>query len=200
MLNKKVLLIEPYYGGSHKQFLEGLVKYVDADYMLLHLPARKWKMRMQLAAPWFVQKVIEMDEKDRRYDLVLMSSFMDVAVFRALVSQLKGWHQDTRFFTYFHENQFSYPGVLAKETTHQFTAINFTTALASDRLAFKGSVSLMYCGSIIQYSSSLPNLSRKILKIFSHCSSVTKRIFASGYSTATSGSNEPFVYINGNTR
>jgi len=142
MLDKKVLLIEPYYGGSHKQFLEGMVKYVDADYTLLQLPARKWKMRMQLAAPWFVQKVKEMGEKDRQFDLVLMSSFMDVAVFRALVGQVKGWHQDTRFLTYFHENQFSYPGVLAKETTHQFTSINFTTALASDRLAYNSTFNM----------------------------------------------------------
>lgn len=136
MCKKKVLLIEPYYGGSHKQFLEGIMKYVGGNYSLLQLPARKWKMRMQLSAPWFIQKIKEMPEGDRDFDIVLMSTFTDVAVFRALAPQIRGWNPDIRYYTYFHENQFAYPGVLAKTTAHQFTAINFTTALASDRLAF----------------------------------------------------------------
>ncbi len=112
------------------------MKYVQADYALLHLPARKWKMRMQLAAPWFVQKINEMDEESRYFDIVLMSTFMDVAVFRALAVQIRGWNPKTRYFTYFHENQFAYPTVLSKATTHQFASINFTTALASDSVAF----------------------------------------------------------------
>ncbi len=136
MPRNKILLIEPYYGGSHKQFLDGIEKYVDAEFVLLHLPARKWKMRMQLSAPWFVQKIKEMPEKARSFDTVLMSAFIDVAVFRALVAQIPGWNPDLQFCTYFHENQFSYPGILPKTAMHQFTAINFTTALASDRVAF----------------------------------------------------------------
>jgi glycosyltransferase involved in cell wall biosynthesis len=136
MLKKKILLIEPYFGGSHKQFLQGLMKYVPADFVLFHLPARKWKMRMQLSAPWFVNEINELPVKDRFFDIVLMSTFLDVATFRALIAQVDGWNVNTRFLTYFHENQFSYPGILPKSTNHQFTAINFTAALASDHLAF----------------------------------------------------------------
>ena len=136
MCKKRILLIEPYFGGSHKQFLQGLMKYVPADYTLLHLPARQWKMRMQLSAPWFAGKIREMRREDRSFDLVLMSSFIDVAVFRVLAGQVPGWSGKTRFYTYFHENQFAYPGILPETTNHQFAAINFTTALASDYLAF----------------------------------------------------------------
>ncbi len=60
---KRVLLIEPYYGGSHKQFLDGMTNNITADFILWSLPARKWKMRMQLAAPWFVSKISEMSLK-----------------------------------------------------------------------------------------------------------------------------------------
>ena len=112
------------------------MKYVSADYTLLHLPARQWKMRMQLSAPWFVSKIRLRQKEARCFDLVVMSSFIDVAVFRALVVQVPGWSGKTRFYTYFHENQFVYPGVLPETTNHQFAAINFTTALASDSLAF----------------------------------------------------------------
>lgn len=136
MTSKKILIVEPYYGGSHKQFIEGLMSHMDARFSLLQLPARKWKMRMQLAAPWFVRKIKEMDEIRRGVDLVLFSTFIDVAVFRALVSQVAGWNRNTLFYTYFHENQFAYPGYLPKRSQHQFTAINYTSALASDRVAF----------------------------------------------------------------
>jgi glycosyltransferase involved in cell wall biosynthesis len=136
MLKKKILLIEPYFGGSHKQFLHGLMKYVSADFVLFTLPARKWKMRMQLSAPWFISKIKEIPPSDRFFDIVFMSTFLDVATFRALITQVDGWNLNTRFFTYFHENQFIYPGILPKSASHQFTALNFTTALASDYLAF----------------------------------------------------------------
>ena len=93
-------------------------------------------MRMQLAAPWFVERIEEMAVSDRFFDVVLMSTFLDVAVFRALVTHLPGWSAQTRLYTYFHENQFGYPGILSKEKNHQFTAINFSSALASDKVAF----------------------------------------------------------------
>jgi glycosyltransferase involved in cell wall biosynthesis len=132
----KILLIEPYYGGSHKQFLDGLRNHLPAVFSLMSLPARKWKMRMQLAAPWFAKRIRTLAEKDRYYDVVLFSTFIDVAMFKALVHNLPGWNQNCRYLIYFHENQFSYPVVLTKESVHQFTAINFSSALVSDRIGF----------------------------------------------------------------
>jgi glycosyltransferase involved in cell wall biosynthesis len=93
-------------------------------------------MRMQLSAPWFVKNVEQMNRSLRNFDLVLCSTFIDVAVFRALISKVAGWNPSTCFYTYFHENQFAYPGYLSKRSQHQFTAINYTTALASDCIAF----------------------------------------------------------------
>ncbi len=136
MAATKILLIEPYYGGSHKQFLDGLVEHLEGDFTLLSLPPRKWKMRMQLAAPWFIEQLLMMERQQRHYDIVLFSTFIDVAVFKALACSVDGWNSDCRYYTYFHENQFCYPGYLAEHTSHQFTAINFSTALVSDRIAF----------------------------------------------------------------
>ena len=91
---------------------------------------------MQLAAPWFIEQIRSMAVKDRHFDVVLFSSFIDVAVFKAMVAGLRGWNEKSRFCTYFHEHQFSYPGFLEKKSNHQFTAINFTSALVSDAIAF----------------------------------------------------------------
>lgn len=93
-------------------------------------------MRMQLSAPWFAAQVGDLAPRQQSFDLVLASTFTDLAVFKALVVGLPGWQSTCRFLTYFHENQFHYPGRLSKTTNHQFTAINFTTALIADGLAF----------------------------------------------------------------
>ena len=101
MANNKILLIEPYYGGSHKRFLDGLISQIEGRYALMSLPARKWKMRMQLAAPWFIGQLASLTETERGFDTVLFSSFIDVAVFRAMTASLKGWNQHCRYLTYF---------------------------------------------------------------------------------------------------
>ena len=90
---------------------------------------------MQLSAPWFVEEIKKMAVEKRWFDTVLCSSFVDVAVLRALLSGLDGWNLGTRFCLYFHENQFAYPE-REGDIQYQFPAINFTSALASDRIAF----------------------------------------------------------------
>jgi glycosyltransferase involved in cell wall biosynthesis len=136
MAEKKILLLEPYYGGSHRHFVDGLMACLPARFTLLSLPARKWKMRMQLAAPWFASQISDLAPRKQSFDLVLSSTFTDLAVFKALVVGLPGWQQSCRFLAYFHENQFHYPERLSETTNHQFAAINFTTALIADGLAF----------------------------------------------------------------
>lgn len=133
---KRILILEPYYGGSHKHFLKGLQKYVPADYLLFTLPARNWKMRMQLSAPWFVAQIKILPAAARHFDTVLCSSFVDVAVLRSLLPGLAGWNPQTRFLTYFHENQFTYPQRLDELNQYPFANINFHSALASDEIAF----------------------------------------------------------------
>ncbi len=93
-------------------------------------------MRMQISAPWFAEQVRAMDFAERWFDAVLCSTFVDVAVLRALLQTITGWNPAAYFCTYFHENQFAYPGRISDPASHQFMAINFNSALASDRLAF----------------------------------------------------------------
>ncbi len=128
-----ILLLEPYYGGSHKAFLRGLQNHVDMDFTLVTLPARKWKMRMQTAAPWLTEQIIELCEQGERFDGMLCSTFLDLAVLRALLARAGIWLPAA---VYFHENQFAYPGRIRDPGSFQFTNINLTTALCADLLAF----------------------------------------------------------------
>lgn len=149
----KILVVEPYYGGSHRQFLNGLQQNISADFTLLTLPARKWKMRMQTSAPWFAELISGM--ANTKFDTVLCSTFVDVAVLKALLTKMKGWNENCLFCTYFHENQFAYPTRIEDKAMHQFTGINFTTALVSDRIAFNSEYNLA------TFHSGLSNFMRK---------------------------------------
>lgn len=133
---RRVLILEPYFGGSHQQFIEGLQEYVPAEYLLLSLPARNWQMRMQLSAPWFIQKITELPVAQRSFDTVLCSSFVDAGVLRGLLPQVKGWNHQARVLIYFHENQFVYPSRDNQKTQHLLAGINFHSALAADAVAF----------------------------------------------------------------
>jgi glycosyltransferase involved in cell wall biosynthesis len=128
----KILVLEPYYGGSHKTFLDGLQTHIPVDFILLTLPARNWKWRMRLAAPFFAGEITAL-AGETKFDAVLCSSFVDVATLRSLlpatVSRLP-------FYTYFHENQFAYPVRKEDERDFHFGLTNLTTALASDKVAF----------------------------------------------------------------
>lgn len=131
---KHYLIIEPYYGGSHKIFIQGLQKNLcEQQFTLLTLPARKWKMRMQLAAPWMAEQIIKLIQQGCHYDGILTSTFIDVAVLRSLLAS-KGILLPVAI--YFHENQFAYPFRAHDQARKQFTAINFTSALCADSLAF----------------------------------------------------------------
>ena len=134
-----ILLLEPYHGGSHQAFLVGLREAVDCRFTLLSLPARKWKMRMQLAAPWLAERIIALARAGHRFDAILGSTFVDGAVLHSLLCRA-GMHLPLAI--YFHENQFSYPGQVKDPGRNQFTAINFNTALVADQLAFNSRYNL----------------------------------------------------------
>lgn len=128
----KILVLEPYYGGSHKTFLDGLQTHIPVDFILLTLPARNWKWRMRLAAPFFAGKIAALSGKTK-FDAVFCSSFVDVATLRSL---LPATVNRLPFFTYFHENQFVYPVRKEDKRDFHFGLTNLTTVLASDKIAF----------------------------------------------------------------
>lgn len=127
----KILALEPYYGGSHRAFLDDLARQLPVTFALLTLPARNWKLRMRLAAPYFASRLRQWPERD--YDLLFCSSLVDVATLRGLLPE---WARRLPIYTYFHENQFLYPVQVEEERDLHFALTNLTTALASDRVAF----------------------------------------------------------------
>lgn len=139
--NSNILLLNPFHQGSHKQWAKSLVKHSKHNIDLWELPGRHWKWRMHGAAVHFAQMI---QNNNINPDIILSTDMLDMSTLRGLMGHaLPG----TRYYTYFHENQISYPwsptdrDVELKRDFH-YAFINYTTALASDKLFFNSNYHL----------------------------------------------------------
>ena len=123
----KFLFLEPFYGGSHKAFADGLVAHSKHSIELVTLPARFWKWRMRGAALTFSQKISAFD----RYDGLIVTDLMSLVDLKALAGPAL-----PPVLVYFHENQLTYPLAPGEVMDFQFGFTDITTALAADRILF----------------------------------------------------------------
>ena len=128
-----ILALEPYYGGSHKAFIDGLSKVSKHTWAVLTLPAHKWKWRMRHSAITFARQAAEFLKKGRTWDIVFCSDMLNLAEFTALAPvEIAGLPK----VVYFHENQLTYPVRVENERDYQFAMTNLTSALVADAVWF----------------------------------------------------------------
>ena len=123
----RFLFMEPFYGGSHRDFVEGLAAHSCHDIHAVHLPARFWKWRMRGAALHFIRRINDLST----YDGIITTSLMSLADFDALCGGRR-----PPALVYFHENQLTYPLSPGEERDVQFGFTDITTALCADRILF----------------------------------------------------------------
>lgn len=123
----KFLFLEPFFGGSHKDFAKGLVAHSRHEIDLVTLPSRFWKWRMRGAALHFIRNIPPLE----RYDGLIVTDLMSLADFKALCGA-----PCPPVMVYFHESQFTYPLAPAERPDHQFGFTDITTALAADKIYF----------------------------------------------------------------
>jgi glycosyltransferase involved in cell wall biosynthesis len=123
----KFLFLEPFFGGSHREFARGLIAHSRHSIDLLTLPARFWKWRMRGAALYFIKEVPSFEG----YNGLITTDLMSLSDFTALA---KGACPPT--LVYFHENQFTYPLAPGEHADYQYGFTDITTALAADRVVF----------------------------------------------------------------
>lgn len=131
----KVLLVEPFFTGSHKKWAEGFKEYSSHEVEIFSLAGANWKWRMHGGSVTLSEKL---NCSDFIPDLILATDMLDVATFKAnLKSSLSG----VPVVTYFHENQITYPWSatdedVKKNRDNHYGFINYTTALVSDKVLF----------------------------------------------------------------
>lgn len=122
-----ILMIEPYYGGSHQAWIDGYGTHSQHDIQLLSMPAEFWKWRMQGGAVTMSRKFQGLSPKP---DLIISSDMMDVSLFRAIT------RTNIPIALYFHENQLTYPQNRRQHHGWQYGFINYASALAADAVLF----------------------------------------------------------------
>jgi glycosyltransferase involved in cell wall biosynthesis len=135
----RVLVVEPYFGGSHRAFLEVLLARLAWEADLLTLPARKWKWRMSGAAITMADEARELHAAGARWDLVFASTFVNLPEFLGLAREATS---GVPTLVYFHENQLTYPNRYSEEWDFQFPLTNIKSAMAADACAFNSRFNL----------------------------------------------------------
>ncbi len=129
----RILLVEPYFGGSHRAWAEGYAAASAHDVTLVTLEARWWTWRMRGAAVTLAEQVAALAVDGYRPDVVFVSDMVDVAALRSFLHDVVG-HPPLAL--YFHETQLTYPDSpqMTPDASYAFT--NWTSALAADAVFF----------------------------------------------------------------
>ncbi len=118
----KVLALEPWYGGSHKAFLNGLMKHSRHDFNAVTMTARFWKWRMHGGAVTMARKVEELARKGDLPDVIFASDMLNLPAFLALARRFM---TDVPVVLYMHENQLTYPLPEGSERDFTYAYINY---------------------------------------------------------------------------
>lgn len=128
-----ILALEPFYGGSHKAFLDGCSAHSKHDWTLLTLPAYKWKWRMRHSPATFAQETQKLLQEGKKFDLIFCSDMLPLAEFKGLVDNSIA---KLPSIIYFHENQLTYPVQSESERDLHFALTNYLSMIASDQVWF----------------------------------------------------------------
>lgn len=123
----RYLFLEPFFGGSHREFAEGLVSASRHRIDLMTMSARFWRWRMGGAALHFVRRLPDLSPVNG----LMISGLMNLAELKALSPA-----SFPPVAVYFHENQLTYPVSEGRAREVALAWTNVTTALCADRVVF----------------------------------------------------------------
>jgi len=131
----KILLVEPFFSGSHRSWALQFQKNSSHNIEILSLPGKFWKWRMYGGAYTLAEAYLKLDYEP---DIILATDMIDLSTFVALIRHKLN---HTKVYLYFHENQLEYPWQEDGEDKKQnrdvhYGFMNYTSALVADKVLF----------------------------------------------------------------
>lgn len=105
-MTRRVLLVEPFFGGSHAAWATGWQAASRHEIHLLTHEASAWRWRLRGAAVTLARRTEKWVEHHGRPDLVVATDMLDLAAYLGLARRALG---DVPVAIYLHENQLTYP-------------------------------------------------------------------------------------------
>ena len=124
----KILFLEGFYGGSHKEFADGFIGAMPHETVLSSLPSERWKWRLNSSGLYFYQRH---KEEISSYDLVFCTSMVNASDFKALCGR-----NCPPLILYMHENQLTYPRPKGANRDIGLEMINISSCAAADAVVF----------------------------------------------------------------
>jgi glycosyltransferase involved in cell wall biosynthesis len=129
----RILLIEPYYTGSHRAWADGYARYSGHDVMVLTHGGAFWKWRMHGAHLTLAADAEQLIARAGPPDAVLAGSMLNLAGFLGATRRSLG---AVPVAVYFHESQLGYPLSSRDRPDYTYPMINWTSAAVADRVLF----------------------------------------------------------------
>lgn len=150
-----VLLVEPWLGGSHQQWAEGLVAASRHRVHVVGHEAKHWRWRMRGASLTLAEAVEEHIEVHGQPDVLLISEMVDVA---ALVGFCKRLLVSVPVVVYFHENQLTYRTDAGHSRTDGPAVVNWLSAAVADEVWFNSEFHKQsFFGALGEFLASKPD-------------------------------------------
>ena len=146
----RVLLVEPFHGGSHQRLVDTLAAALGADCWPATLPATKWHWRARTSALLLSQTI----PTEHTFVTLFASSVLSLAELLGLRPDLARLHK----VVYFHESQLDYPVRKVQERDFQFGYNQITTCLAADMVVFNSKTLLRsFLDNIVRFLNQQPD-------------------------------------------
>ncbi|WXR60922.1 DUF3524 domain-containing protein [Peptostreptococcaceae bacterium AGR-M142] len=169
-----ILLIEPFYTGSHKNFCDQLKKYSKHNIKILSMKGQFWKWRMHGASIYLAN---EFNTMNFCPDLILASDMIDLSTFVSLCKD-KIVNNKIKTALYFHENQLTYPwskndkDIKLKRDVH-YGFINYSSCMVADFIYYNSNYNMTsYLDALKHMLRSFPDYN--MLDTINHIKSKSK--------------------------
>jgi len=131
----RILLVEPFYGGSHKVWADNVQEIFGDIVDIITLPDRFWKWRMEGGA-WELAR--QYKNQSISYDVIVVSDLINLSLFLSLADIDR---KQTRVLFYMHENQLSYPWSktdkdVGLDRDRHYGFINIMNTIVADQVFF----------------------------------------------------------------
>ena len=129
-----VLSLDPFHGGSHRQFTECLANTSQHHWHVITGKPVHWKWRMRSAPIDFVHRTRELIAALGYPNVLFCTDMLDLPVYLGLLGDSR--IQQIPKVLYFHENQWTYPVSPNRKVDNHFGYTNLLSAMTADEVWF----------------------------------------------------------------